>query len=138
MRPYHDRHLRAEIPAAAGFGAALRAAREAAGLSQTQLADEAGFDHSFVARLEMGKREPSRDTILALAEVLESDAGDCDRLLAAAGYLPCDVASLLANEPAVGELYRILRDPRVPRPIRESLRMVLEMLARHWGTEVAS
>ena len=71
-----------------GFGAALAQARMRAGLSQNQLAHEAGYDHSYVCRLEAAKREPSRAAVAALAMVLGLDEYDTGRLHLAAGYVP--------------------------------------------------
>lgn len=52
------------------FGAAVRAHRETAGLSQEGLALEAGVDRSFVSQIERGVRQPSLTTIWKLAAAL--------------------------------------------------------------------
>jgi transcriptional regulator with XRE-family HTH domain len=49
--------------------------REAAGITQTQLADRLGEYQSFVARLESGQRRVDVVEFLELAEVLGFDAG---------------------------------------------------------------
>jgi transcriptional regulator with XRE-family HTH domain len=120
------------------FGVALAAARGARGLSQSRLAVEAGFDHSYISRLEAGKREPSRETVLALAQVLRLEGPDLDRLLLAAGFRPLDDSSLFADEPAIAAAVRLLRDPRVPEPMRANFREVMELLVRQWGASVAA
>jgi transcriptional regulator with XRE-family HTH domain len=56
---------------AATFGQRLRAAREAAGLSQARLADAAGMHPNAVARLERGERHPSWHTVQLLATALD-------------------------------------------------------------------
>lgn len=53
-----------------GFAARLRALREAAELSQKELAERAGFHEFSVAKWEMGIREPTWPTVLALADAL--------------------------------------------------------------------
>lgn len=53
------------------FGARLRALREAAGLTQAELAEQAGMLSSVLARLERGEREPQWSTVLALASALD-------------------------------------------------------------------
>jgi transcriptional regulator with XRE-family HTH domain len=53
-----------------GFGLCLRKFREAAGLSQAQLAERAGMHLHGVTKLEQGYREPSWATVLALAKAL--------------------------------------------------------------------
>jgi transcriptional regulator with XRE-family HTH domain len=49
--------------------------REAAGLTQTELADRLGEYQSFVARLESGQRRIDVVEFLELAEVLGFDSG---------------------------------------------------------------
>lgn len=51
----------------AAFAATLRRVRNAAGLTQEQLAAEAGVDRTFIALLEGGKRQPSLSVICAIA-----------------------------------------------------------------------
>lgn len=55
----------------AGFPALLTRLRHAAGLSQAELAERAGLSLPAVQKLEYGsRRNPSRDTLAALAEAL--------------------------------------------------------------------
>jgi transcriptional regulator with XRE-family HTH domain len=56
-----------------GFGARLRELREAKGLSQQKLADEAGCHRFTVAKLERGEQEPAWPLVLALAKALGVD-----------------------------------------------------------------
>jgi transcriptional regulator with XRE-family HTH domain len=114
--------------AAPGFGQALRAARLGAGLSQPALAELAGYDHSFVSRLEHGGRRPSRAAVGFLSTALGLDAPGRDALLAAAGFLPDDPESLLAGEPEVADLMALLRDPALPGGYRDGLRRLLWLL----------
>jgi transcriptional regulator with XRE-family HTH domain len=53
-----------------GFGARLKALREAAGLTQAALAERAGMHRFGVAKIEQGLREPGWETVLALARAL--------------------------------------------------------------------
>jgi transcriptional regulator with XRE-family HTH domain len=53
-----------------GFAARLRELREAAGLTQAQLAERAGLHKLTVAKLEQGIREPSWATVLVLSDAL--------------------------------------------------------------------
>lgn len=53
------------------FGAVVRAARRARGLSQERLALESGYDRSYIGELERGEKSPSLRTIFRLARVLE-------------------------------------------------------------------
>jgi transcriptional regulator with XRE-family HTH domain len=58
---------------AVAFGHRLRELRERAGLTQRQLAERAGMHRQGVAKLELGEREPSWSTLLALAGGLGVD-----------------------------------------------------------------
>ena len=111
------------------FAAALKAAREVAGVSQSKLAERAGFDHSYVSRLESGARTPTREAVLQLADALGVDGAGRDGLLAAAGFLPREVNSLLTAEPEVTEVLDLLRNEAVPERFRSIMRAQLRLLA---------
>ncbi|MEZ4496807.1 MAG: helix-turn-helix transcriptional regulator [Thermomicrobiales bacterium] len=113
------------------FGALLKRCREARHVSQSKLAERAGFDHSYVSRLESGARTPTRDAVDRLGEALTLDQVERDALLAAAGFLPRDVNSLLANEPVIGEVLDLLQDESLPMEARENFRQVLKLLAQN-------
>ena len=70
------------------FAGLLTSFRVRRGWSQNTLGVEAGYDSSFICKLEAGKREPSRDTAGALAAILDLDTQDAWRLFVAAGLLP--------------------------------------------------
>ena len=53
------------------FGAVLREARKAKGLSQERLAFDTGFDRTFISRLERGLTQPSLESILRLSKALD-------------------------------------------------------------------
>jgi transcriptional regulator with XRE-family HTH domain len=111
------------------FGVQLKALREARRVSQSKLAERADFDHSYVSRLESGARMPTRDAVERLASALLLSQPEEDSLLAAAGFLPRDVTSLLSDEPALGEVLDLLQDDAVPAEYRENMRQVLRLLA---------
>ena len=56
------------------FGAAVRAQREARGLSQEDLGFEADLDRTYVSGVERGVRNPTVVTIFALAKALKVQA----------------------------------------------------------------
>jgi transcriptional regulator with XRE-family HTH domain len=62
--------------AAAALGARLRELREAAGLTQRQLAKKAGLYLSAVSKFETGVREPVWSNVVALAGALGASLGD--------------------------------------------------------------
>jgi transcriptional regulator with XRE-family HTH domain len=59
---------------ALAFGTVLRDARKAAGLSQEELALEAGLERVFISLLERGQRSPSLTVVLQLARTLNVPA----------------------------------------------------------------
>lgn len=111
------------------FGVQLKSLREARRVSQSKLAERADFDHSYVSRLESGARMPTRDAVVRLAAALMLSQVEEDSLLASAGFLPRDVASLLSDEPALGEVLDFLQDDSLPLEYRENMRQVLRLLA---------
>lgn len=113
----------------AEFGVLLKRVREARGVSQSKLAERAEFDHSYVSRLESGARMPTRDAVVRLAEALDLAFTEQDGLLAAAGFLPREIASLLSDEPVIGEVLDLLQNEAVPKEYRDNMRKVLQLLA---------
>jgi transcriptional regulator with XRE-family HTH domain len=112
------------------FGALLKSLREKRGVSQSKLAERAEFDHSYVSRLESGARMPTREAVDRLGEAMSLEQAMLDSLLAAAGFLPRDVSSLLSSEPVIGEVLDLLQDEAVPSEYRDNMRQVLQLLAQ--------
>ncbi len=112
-----------------GFGVTLKKFREARRVSQSKLAGRAGFDHSYVSRLESGARTPTRDAVEQLAAALDLESVSRDELLASAGFLPGELSSLLSGEPEITEVLGLLQNNHVPEAYRDSMRQVLRLLA---------
>ena len=75
------------------FGDALRTLRIRAGKSRYRLWQVSGLDQAFLARLEKGEKNPSRNTVMLLGLALvhncdEITCEDIDELLLVAGYAP--------------------------------------------------
>ena len=75
------------------FGDNLRNLRTKSGKSRYRLWQLTGLDQSFLARLEKGEKNPSRNTVMLLGLALvhgctEISCEDIDVLLLAAGYAP--------------------------------------------------
>lgn len=115
---------------ASEFGTLLKSFREQHVVSQSKLAERAGFDHSYVSRLESGARMPTREAVDRLGEAMSLEQAQQDTLLASAGFLPRDVSSLLSNEPALGEVLEMLQDEAVPSEFRENVRNVLRIMVQ--------
>lgn len=54
------------------FGSILLGRREAAGLTQEALADQAGIHRTYLSLLERGKRAPTIEVVRLLAKALET------------------------------------------------------------------
>jgi transcriptional regulator with XRE-family HTH domain len=67
-------------------GHLLRDWRAARGLSQLDLAMQAGFSARHVSFIETGRTQPSRQALLVLAETLDVPLRDRNRLLEAGGF----------------------------------------------------
>ena len=52
------------------FGKVIRESRLKAGLSQEALADAADLDRTFIGMLERGQRQPTLETLFAIANAL--------------------------------------------------------------------
>lgn len=111
------------------FGATLKRYRETRRVSQSKLAEKAGFDHSYVSRLESGARTPTRDAVQQLAEALGLERLQQDELLASAGFLPQEVSSLLSGEPEITEVLALLQSSSMPEDYRQTMRQVLRVIA---------
>src|SRR5882762_7469641 len=61
---------------ARAFGAALRPARRARGLSQATFAESAEIDQTYASLLERGLREPTLSVFLRLCAALECSPGE--------------------------------------------------------------
>lgn len=112
------------------FGVLLKSLREKRSVSQSKLAERANFDHSYVSRLECGARMPTREAVDRLADALSLEEPQRDLLLAAAGFLPRDVSSLISSEPVIGEIQDLLADDALPSEYRDNMRQVLSLLAK--------
>lgn len=74
----------ARSPRSKTFGVVLRDLRTRRGLSQEELAHEAGTDRSSVSLWERGLHSPSLDTLFALAGALGVSASEIVRRIEAA------------------------------------------------------
>ena len=72
--------------AATSVGLQIRAWRRVRGLSQFELASEAGFSARHVSFIETGRAHPSREAVLALGQVLDLSFRERNRMLEAAGF----------------------------------------------------
>lgn len=67
-------------PSIEALGAAIRARREATGVSQEAFAAKAGVDRSYYGYIERGSHAPSIMVLLRIAHALGTDAGELMRI----------------------------------------------------------
>lgn len=126
---------------AVAFGQTLARLRGAQRLSQNQLAQRAGLNHSYISRLESGGRgDPSREVVEQCVSALGLDVSgrDADDLRMSAGYLPADPTHLLTGNTDLATLAGLLDDPRLPEASRTTLRRLLGLLTEEYERIAAS
>src|ERR687891_237402 len=79
-------------------GTLLRECRVVRGVSQFDLALQAGFSARHVSFIETGRSQPSRQTLLVLAETLDVPLRERNRLLEAGGFAHVFRQTPLASE----------------------------------------
>lgn len=107
----------------ATFAETLRRIRMMHKLSQVKLATRAQCEHSYISRLELGGRMPTKEMVDRL--VLAIGARDTERyeLLTSAGYF-CD----LVIEHDLLALNDMLQDQRIDAAYRDSMRNTIKSL----------
>lgn len=117
------------------FGVLLRALREAAGLSQEELAERAGLSSHAVSALERGTRtRPYPHTVRALAEALGASDDDRAALIAAVPSRKGEAAARPGAEPAAPAPGRGRALPQPPAGMvgrEDDERQVRDLLAGH-------
>jgi predicted ATPase/DNA-binding XRE family transcriptional regulator len=109
------------------FGAVLRQARRAAGLSQEALAERSGLSADAITALERGRRAaPRPDTLSRLADALALAAPERAAFIAAAGGRP----------PATARLSTALPLPPTPLIGRERETAAIAHLLQHEGVRL--
>jgi transcriptional regulator with XRE-family HTH domain len=98
---------RAQAAAPVGVGRLLRQWRAQRGLSQLDLAGEAGISARHLSFVETGRAQPSREMVLLLSRALDVPLRDRNELLVAAGYAPVYRQTDLAA-PAMAHVRRAL------------------------------
>jgi len=82
----------AALPDAAALGCAVQAIRSERRISQTQLAEATGFMQSWVSQVERGRRNPSWNNVVRLAEGLGVSVSElsarAEALTEDSSYLP--------------------------------------------------
>lgn len=103
--------------------------RQARRLNQSRLAELVDVDHSYICRLESGKREPSRELVQRVCETFRLSATETDELMAAAGYASERGRAILASgDTDVLDAIEVLHDPAVPAGVRDLLRRTLRQV----------
>jgi len=58
------------------LGREIQQARKRVGLTQEQLADKTGLSLTYIGYLEIGKKRPSLDTLIKIADILQTKVRD--------------------------------------------------------------
>ena len=118
------------------YGAYLRRARLAHGLTQKQLADMVGVDFTYVSKVENGRLPaPSEATITQLAKALKANP---NAHLAQAKKVPLDVRSRYAGYPVEAtRLLRVLHEKELPASLYAELRQKVEKFNRASASTVS-
>ena len=119
------------------FGDALRRYRLAAGLSQAALSARASVSASLIALLELGKRQPRRDKVVALARALALGPAEHDTLLRKAGLTPISTEPSPDSGPLDRAIAALLADPRLSAKQRLIAEALLEAFAKWLRAELA-
>lgn len=114
------RRVNAVSRAAVKFGAEILRRREAQGLSQPELAARSGLTPNYIGGIELGTRDPSLSTVLALSKGLGVPPGE---LFESRGGL----------SPASIEAARIFHT--LPSAVQGVLRSLLETIAAPGSTK---
>jgi transcriptional regulator with XRE-family HTH domain len=108
------------------FGQILKQARQAKGLSQRELAAQAGVDFTYISKLENDRLSPPAiETIGKLSEILEAPE---EVLMSAAGKLNDDVREVLAGSPEAVKFLNQLKDMNLTSAEWDRLSMNLKNL----------
>ncbi|MDE2572388.1 MAG: AAA family ATPase [bacterium] len=91
------------------FGTLLQHHRHAAGLTQRDLADRAGFSTVYVGMLERGERQAPAATVGLLVEALGLNAADSEALHASAGCPRCLPSPLAGRQSELARIERHLQ-----------------------------
>jgi len=95
------------------FASLLRTLRQERNLTQSSLADTAGYDRSYISYLERGLRNPTRDVVLTIARVLDLSASERNKLLLSARFAAEDAElgnSINLNDRLVELVARSIND----------------------------
>lgn len=111
------------------FAFTLRRLRRDRLISQSQLADRSDFDHSYVSRLESGKREPSRDAVSRLADAMQLQDLERSLLFTSAGFTPAGDPLRFTSDPELMALAEVLWDESLDVGHRERIRYCLRSIA---------
>ena len=112
------------------FAELLKVYRESYPISQSKLGERAGFDHSYISRLESGARKPTLEAVERIAEALQLPEDKADRLRASAGFMPSDPTSLFTN-PHLMALNTAI--PTLPPAAREDVLSLVRIALRIAG-----
>lgn len=96
----------------------IRHLRERKGITQEELASRCGISVSFASLLERGKRSPSYETLVQVADALETPVADLFR----------DLGGSTHEDPYLGRLLDFARAARLTRPQVDKLITMAQLM----------
>jgi transcriptional regulator with XRE-family HTH domain len=110
------------------FSRRLSVLRKEKGLNMEKLAQAIAVSKSYISLLEAGERQPSREVVLKLAEVLfpEGNSNACDELLILAGFAPRNNDAAAAYRDAISTYEQSLI--QMPQDFSTYLRLVFALI----------
>ncbi|PIQ26574.1 hypothetical protein COW36_01590 [bacterium (Candidatus Blackallbacteria) CG17_big_fil_post_rev_8_21_14_2_50_48_46] len=110
------------------FSRRLSALRKEKGLNMENLAKSIAVSKSYISLLEAGERQPSREVVLKLAEILfpEGNHNGRDELLILAGFAPLNSDAVAAYRDAISTYEQSLS--QAPQNFKTYLRLVIALI----------
>ena len=112
------------------FASSLRELRERRRLSQSRLAEAAGFEQPSLCRSARACGFRTRSADLKMSDGRQLVEHERAGFLAAAGFMPARIESLFAGEPVLSEVLGLLQDVQIPTEIRDDVRNMISLLVR--------
>lgn len=107
------------------FQTELKHYRNRAKLSQAELSRRAGFDHSYVSRLESGQHMISRKSLEIFGKALELTEDEMQLFRHSAGFIAIG-DSTITKHPILKDIARALEGPKA-QAIETALGLILQL-----------
>ena len=110
------------------FATLMTSYRERAGMSRAMFSERVEIDRSYLGRLEVGEREPSRSLVERLIDRMELSEDEANALRTTAGFVA--PGALYVSRPVLAEIDSLLSADALPDAIATPVRQQLASIAR--------